>query len=121
MKQDLIKKWYNPELTDEQNVSLLKEHGISISAITLKRWRKKQGISKERGGDRKSQYYKDSVAETKVSLQNQSIKIKVSKAKKSKYQNPKSKVTNQSIKIKVQLLKKQSLWTGIWKMANLWK
>ncbi len=73
MKQDLIGKWYNPDLTDEQNVSLLKEHGISISVITLKRWRKKQGISKERGGDRKSQYYKDSVAETKVSLQNQSI------------------------------------------------
>ena len=88
MKQDLIKKWYNPELTDEQNVSLLKEHGISISVITLKRWRKKQGISKERGGDRKSQYYKDSVVETKVSLQNQSIisdqsiKIKVSKSEK---------------------------------------
>lgn len=83
MKQDLIGKWYNPDLTDEQNVSLLKEHGISISVITLKRWRKKQGISKERGGDRKSQYYKDSVAETKVSLQNQSI------------------ISDQSIKIKV--------------------
>ena len=110
MKQDLIKKWYNSELTDEQNVSLLKEHGISISAITLKRWRKKQGISKERGGDRKSQYYKDSVAETKVSLQNQSIKD--NKEEKSKYQNQsitsKSKYQNQSIisdqseKIKVQ-------------------
>ena len=98
MKQDLIKKWYNPELTDEQNVSLLKEHGISISAITLKRWRKKQGISKERGGDRKSQYYKDSVAETKVSLQNQSIKD--NKEEKSKYQNQ-SIISDQSIKIKV--------------------
>ena len=98
MKQDLIKKWYNPELTDEQNVSLLKEHGISISVITLKRWRKKQGISKERGGDRKSQYYKDSVAETKVSLQNQSIKD--NKEEKSKYQNQ-SIISDQSIKIKV--------------------
>ena len=98
MKQDLIKKWYNPELTDEQNVSLLKEHGISISAITLKRWRKKQGISKERGGDRKSQYYKDSVAETKVSLQNQNIKD--NKEEKSKYQNQ-SIISDQSIKIKV--------------------
>ena len=98
MKQDLIKKWYNPVLTDEQNVSLLKEHGISISAITLKRWRKKQGISKERGGDRKSQYYKDSVAETKVSLQNQSIKD--NKEEKSKYQNQ-SIISDQSIKIKV--------------------
>ena len=98
MKQDLIKKWYNTGLTDEQNVSLLKEHGISISAITLKRWRKKQGISKERGGDRKSQYYKDSVAETKVSLQNQSIKD--NKEEKSKYQNQ-SIISDQSIKIKV--------------------
>ena len=97
MKQDLIKKWYNPELTDEQNVSLLKEHGISISAITLKRWRKKQGISKERGGDRKSQYYKDSVAETKVSLQNQSIKD--NKEEKSKYQNQ-SIISDQSEKNK---------------------
>lgn len=115
MKQDLIGKWYNPDLTDEQNVSLLKEHGISISVITLKRWRKKQGISKERGGDRKSQYYKDSVAETKVSLQNQSIisdqsiKIKVSNPdnnqsiiSKSKYQELvkelQPKYQNQSIK-----------------------
>ena len=98
MKQDLIGKWYNPDLTDEQNVSLLKEHGISISVITLKRWRKKQGISKERGGDRKSQYYKDSIVETKVSLQNQSIKD--NKISKSKYQNQ-SIISDQSIKIKV--------------------
>lgn len=98
MKQDLIGKWYNPDLTDEQNVSLLKEHGISISVITLKRWRKKQGISKERGGDRKSQYYKDSIVETKVSLQNQSIKN--NKEEKSKYQNQ-SIISDQSIKIKV--------------------
>ena len=98
MKQDLIGKWYNPDLTDEQNVSLLKEHGISISVITLKRWRKKQGISKERGGDRKSQYYKDSIVETKVSLQNQSIKD--NKEEKSKYQNQ-SIISDQSIKIKV--------------------
>ena len=104
MKQDLIGKWYNPDLTDEQNVSLLKEHGISISVITLKRWRKKQGISKERGGDRKSEYYKDSVAETKVSLQNQSIisdqsiKIKVSNPNNNQSITSKSKYQNQSIK-----------------------
>ena len=129
MKQDLIKKWYNPELTDEQNVSLLKEHGINISVITLKRWRKKQGISKERGGDRKSQYYKDSVAETKVSLQNQSIisdqsiKIKVSDPDdnqsitiQSKYQKRvkelQAKGMNQSIKkdeIKVSKSENQSI------------
>ena len=122
MKQDLIGKWYNPDLTDEQNVSLL--HGISISVITLKRWRKKQGISKERGGDRKSQYYKDSITETKVSLQNQSIisdqsiKIKVSnpnnnqsikdnKEEKSKYQNQ-SIISDQSEKNKVQKSLNQS-------------
>ena len=98
MKQDLIKKWYNPELTDEQNVSLLKEHGISISAITLKRWRKKEGISKERGGDRKSQKYKDDTLKIKVSIPNQSIIL--DNKEKSKYQNQ-SITTDQSIKIKV--------------------
>ena len=111
MKQDLIGKWYNPDLTDEQNVSLLKEHGISISVITLKRWRKKQGISKERGGDRKSQYYKDSITETKVSLQNQSIisdqSIKDNKEEKSKYQNQ-SIISDQSEKNKVQKSLNQS-------------
>lgn len=98
MKQDLIGKWYNPDLTDEQNVSLLKEHGISISVITLKRWRKKQGISKEKGGDRKSQHYKDNTTKIKVSLQNQSIKD--NKEEESKYQNQ-SIISDQSIKIKV--------------------
>ena len=123
MKQDLIGKWYNPDLTDEQNVSLLKEHGISISVITLKRWRKKQGISKEKGGDRKSQHYKDNTTKIKVSLQNQSIisdqsiKIKVSNplnqsiTSKSKYQNQDAILENQSIKrdeIKVSKSENQS-------------
>lgn len=106
MKQDLIGKWYNPDLTDEQNVSLLKEHGISISVITLKRWRKKQGISKEKGGDRKSQHYKDNTTKIKVSLQNQSIKD--NKEEKSKYQNQ-SIISNQSIKIKVSSPLNQSI------------
>ena len=66
MKQDLIKKWYNPELTDEQNVSLLKEHGISISKRTLVTWRKNQGIAKQRGGDRKSIDFKNQSAILKV-------------------------------------------------------
>ena len=79
MKQDLIKKWYNPELTDEQNVSLLKEHGISISKRTLVTWRKNQGIAKQRGGDRKSIDFKNQSA-NKVSSQ-----IKVS----SEYQSEK--------------------------------
>ena len=108
MKQDLIGKWYNPDLTDEQNVSLLKEHGISISVITLKRWRKKQGISKEKGGDRKSQHYKDNTTKIKVSLQNQSIisdqsiKIKVSNPlNQSAILENQSIISDQSIKIKV--------------------
>lgn len=104
MKQDLIGKWYNPDLTDEQNVSLLKEHGISISVITLKRWRKKQGISKEKGGDRKSQHYKDNTTKIKVSnplnqsviLENQSIKGEEIKVSKSEKQSDKSKYQNQS-------------------------
>ena len=94
MKQDLIKKWYNPELTDEQNVSLLKEHGISISKRTLITWRKNQGIAKQRGGDRKSIDFKNQSAISKVqnitdkskcnfqsanSSENQSEKIKVQK------------------------------------------
>lgn len=73
MKQDLIGKWYNPDLTDEQNVSLLKEHGISISKRTLITWRKNQAIAKQRGGDRKSIDFKNQSEEIKVQkLQNQS-------------------------------------------------
>lgn len=99
MKQDLIKKWYNPELTDEQNVSLLKEHGISISKRTLITWRKNQGIAKQRGGDRKS-----------IDFKNQSAIFKVQNiADKSKcnFQSANSS-ENQSEEIKVQLLTNQS-------------
>lgn len=78
MKQDLIGKWYNPDLTDEQNVSLLKEHGISISLSTLRRWRKSQSITKTMGGDHKSEEYKKSknqvVKLQKSSSQNQVFK-----------------------------------------------
>ena len=99
MKQDLIGKWYNPELTDEQNVSLLKEHGISISKRTLITWRKNQGIAKQRGGDRKS-----------IDFKNQSAIFKVQNiADKSKcnFQSANSS-ENQSEEIKVQLLTNQS-------------
>ena len=78
MKQDLIGKWYNPDLTDEQNVSLLKEHGISISKRTLITWRKNQGIAKQRGGDRKSIDFKNQSAIFKVQIL---LKIKVKKSK----------------------------------------
>ena len=99
MKQDLIGKWYNPDLTDEQNVSLLKEHGISISKRTLITWRKNQGIAKQRGGDRKS-----------IDFKNQSAIFKVQNiADKSKcnFQSANSS-ENQSEEIKVQLLSNQS-------------
>ena len=75
MKQDLIKKWYNPELTDEQNVSLLKEHGISISTRTLKRWRAAQGISKTRGGDHCSKEYKKQSAKNIIQIHNEQSDI----------------------------------------------
>lgn len=125
MKQDLIKKWYNPELTDEQNVSLLKEHGISISKRTLITWRKNQGIAKQRGGDRKSIDFKNQSAIFKVQnvtdkskYQNQSEEIKVqllsnqsAKVTKSKCKNQNAILENQSIKsekIKVSKSEKQS-------------
>ena len=46
MKQDIIKQYYNSQLTDKENIELLKEQGINISLSTLKRWRKKNGITK---------------------------------------------------------------------------
>lgn len=103
MKQDLIGKWYNPDLTDEQNVSLLKEHGISISKRTLITWRKNQGIAKQRGGDRKSIDFKNQSAIFKVQLlTNQSAKVTKSKCKNqdATLENQ-SIISDQSIKIKV--------------------
>ena len=99
MKQDLISKWYNPDLTDKQNVSLLKEHGISISKRTLITWRKNQGIAKQRGGDRKS-----------IDFKNQSEIFKVQNftdKSKCNFQSANSS-DNQSEEIKVQLLTNQS-------------
>ena len=78
MKQDLIKKWYNPELTDEQNVYLLKEHGISISKRTLVTWRKNNSIIRTRGGDHCSEEYKKAKCKSKVQFQ---TKVKKAKCK----------------------------------------
>ena len=90
MKQDLIKKWYNPELTDEQNVSLLKEHGISISKRTLVTWRKNNSIIRTRGGDHCSEEYKKAKCKSKVqnslkqsAISDQSEKSKVQKQSES--------------------------------------
>ena len=96
MKQDLIGKWYNPDLTDEQNVSLLKEHGISISLSTLRRWRKSQSITKTMGGDHKSEEYKKS--------KNQVVKLQKSSSQNQVFkQNEylKSSVQNQVVKSEI--------------------
>lgn len=102
MKQDLIGKWYNPDLTDEQNVSLLKEHGISISLSTLRRWRKSQSITKTMGGDHKSEEYKKSknqvVKLQKSSSQNQVIKSEI-KCSESSNQNEEQVVKTNEIKV----------------------
>lgn len=58
MKKDNIRQWYNPQLTDDENIKVLKDNGINISAITLKRWRKANEITKQRGGDHCSEEYK---------------------------------------------------------------
>ena len=103
MKQDLIKKWYNPELTDEQNVSLLKEHGISISKRTLVTWRKNNSIIRTRGGDHCSEEYKKAKCKSKVqnslkqsAISDQSEKSKVQKQSAISDQSEKSKVQKQS-------------------------
>ena len=96
LKQDLIGKWYNPDLTDEQNVSLLKEHGISISLSTLRRWRKSQSITKTMGGDHKSEEYKK--------CKNQVVKLQKSSSQNQVFkQNEylKSSVQNQVVKSQI--------------------
>ena len=118
MKQDLIKKWYNPELTDEQNVSSLKVHGIAISLSTLRRWRKMNNITKTLGGDRKSKEYKQrknqvftpEIKCSKSSSQNQVFTPEI-KCSKSSSQNQDADLKNQSIKneeIKVSKSENQS-------------
>lgn len=114
MKQDLIGKWYNPDLTDEQNVSLLKEYGISISKRTLITWRKNQGIAKQRGGDRKSIDFKNQSAIFKVQNITDKSKCNFQSANSSENQSEesdKSKCKKQDAKlneIKVQNSLKQS-------------
>ena len=117
MKQDLIGKWYNPDLTDEQNVSLLREHGISISKRTLITWRKNNSIIRTRGGDHCSKEYKKAKCKSKVqnsldqsAISDQSAKSKVQKQSESLVPKCKNQdailenqsiISDQSIKIKV--------------------
>ena len=113
MKQDFIKKWYNPELTDEQNVSSLKEHGIAISLSTLRRWRKINNITKTSGGDRKSKEYKqgkNQVVNSQSSVQNQVFtpEIKCSN-NKNQVVNSQSSVQNQDADLKNQSIKNEEI------------
>ena len=101
MKQDIIKDYYNSQLTDEENVKSMNNNGLTISIKTLRRWRKSNGIQREIGGDRKSNDYKISKNQVpildlaKSSGQNQSI------TSKSSGQNQ-VLISNQSEKSKVQ-------------------
>ena len=42
-----IGELYDCSLTDKENIAMMKEYGIKVSLITLKRWRKKNGITKK--------------------------------------------------------------------------
>ena len=45
-KKQYIGEFYDPSLTDEDNLKIMKEYGLDISIITLKRWRKENNIKK---------------------------------------------------------------------------
>ena len=46
IKDKNIGELHDCSLTDKQNVEMMKEYGIKVSLITLKRWRKKNNITK---------------------------------------------------------------------------
>lgn len=114
MKQDIIKQYYNSQLTDKENIELLKEQGINISLSTIKRWREKNGYIKY----------------PKSSIQNQSIILDKSVKTENdtfetineKCQNQsailenQSIISDQSIKIKVSDTLNQS---AIFKVQNI--
>ena len=76
MKQDIIKDYYNTQLTDKENVKSMNNNGLTISINTLRRWRKKNEIKREIGGDHCSQEYKSKkqLPISEASTQYQSIK-----------------------------------------------
>lgn len=45
-KKQYIGGLYDPSLTDQQNVDVMKEYGLKIAVLTLKRWRKENNITK---------------------------------------------------------------------------
>ena len=46
IRYNQIGELYDCSKTDKENVEIMKEHGLVISLITLKRWRKENGIAK---------------------------------------------------------------------------
>ena len=103
MKQDIIKQYYNSQLTDTENIKVMRDYGLSVSINTLRRWRKSNGIQREIGGDHCSQKYKSKkqLPIYEASTQNQSIISKATTQKQSAIsdQSEKSKVQKQSAKI----------------------
>lgn len=93
MKQDIIKQYYNSQLTDKENIELLKEQGINISLSTIKRWREKNGYIK---------YPKSSIQNQSVIL-DKSVKTEndTFETINEKCQNQ-SAISDQSAKSKVQ-------------------
>ena len=79
-----IGELYDCSLTDKENIEMMKEYGIKVSLITLKRWRKKNGIMKKVSSQnsKSNQVFKQNEY-LKSSVQNQVIKMK------SKYQSAK--------------------------------
>ena len=49
LKSQEIGSMYDFNLTDVENIKVMKDYGLSVSIKTLKRWRKKNGITKKRG------------------------------------------------------------------------
>lgn len=45
-KKQYIGEFYDISLTDQQNIDVMKEYGLDISIITLKRWKKENGVKK---------------------------------------------------------------------------
>lgn len=46
LRGDSIGELYDCSKTDKENLEIMKSHGLQISPITLKRWRKENGITK---------------------------------------------------------------------------
>ena len=46
LRNDSIGELYDCSKTDKENLEIMKENGLEISLITLKRWRKDNGITK---------------------------------------------------------------------------